>query len=198
MVSIFVCNLMSSTQDIFLYPSSKFRDERAVPGNCLNIPIWLAITSSGFKFRPAFQLNYVTASLPLAPKRHVAHVEDRRHWLETVLKPEMETNMIYSAVCLTETDDFYMDAEASAMLESLKCEMIVIPGSLATNISPFQHSILLALNGILHDLYLTSNKKFPTSLDQSLQYLEKAWERLSAGEIQNAFNSTILEAFLSD
>ena len=195
-VSIFVCNLMSSTQDIFLYPDHKFDENRDSTKTCLKTPVCLAITSSGCKFRPAFLLNHVNLSgRSLTAKRQMVHVQSRREWLETVFKPEMETNMIYNAICLTENADLYLDKETCGLLEQLNCEVIVVPSSLALNVSPFQHSILLALNGIMHDIYLNSNKQFPTNLNESLSFMEKAWDRLSAAEIRNAFNSTVMGTF---
>ena len=196
-VAIFVCNLMSSTQDIFLYPNhSKFLVQPNASKNCLNTSMCLAVTSKGCKFKPAFVLNHVDVKgRSLASQRQLAHVQNRHEWLQNVFKPELETNAIHSAICVTENEDLYQDEKTRELFGQMDCELIVVPNSLALRCDPFQHSILLALNGILHDLYLTSNKRFPTSLAESLTFFEKAWHRLSYDEIRNAFNSTIMKAF---
>ena len=197
-VSIFICNLMANGQDVFLYPNrSKFGKECDRQGNCLDISLCLTITSNGCKFRPAFLLDEINLK-DRPSNQNVVLVESKRDYLKSVFKRGMEMNMIYRAVCLAEDEELYLDKEAYDLFDKLNCELIMIPGSLACQISPFQHSILLALNGIMHDLYLSSNKQFPTSLNEALYFFEAAWERLSSVEIQNAFNSTISDAFLSD
>ena len=194
-VAIFVCNLMSSTQDVFLY--SNHSKLLVQPNkNFVNTSICLAVTSKGCKFKPAFLRKQVEGS-PLVNEQLV-QMENWYEWLQNVFKSELETNAIHGAICVTENEDLYQDEKTRELFGQMDCQLVLVPNSLAVRCDPFEHSILLALNGLMNSLLhdpTSSNKQCPTSLAESLAFFENAWDRLSDDEIRNAFNSTIMKMF---
>lgn len=197
LISIIECNLVSSATDIYLHTNhSRYNDERALNKNGLNIKMLLACTSTGLKFKPAFMLSNLSISGPLIKNENTEHVTNLNEWLEPMFKCEMEKNLIYNCVCLTENEHFYKNDELRAKFNQLNCELIVIPNSLSLRLSPYQHSLLLTLNGLLHKNYIDS-KQFPLNLDQTMQSFLEAWLKLSESDILNAFQG-ILNTCLDD
>lgn len=187
LVSVISCTLICTADDIFLYTHhSSYFDERAIPKHSMNIKMILSCTSSGIKFKPLFLLNHINLPRPLPHKNKLVHLLDKKKWIDDVFQQEIEKNMIHNCICLTENADFFTDGEIREKFEQLNAEIIVIPNSIAQNLSPFQHSIFLTLNGYLHMSYV-KNKRIPNTLNTSLKAFEEAWDQLSENEIENAF-----------
>lgn len=189
LISIIECNLVSNATDIYLYTSQR-NDERSLSKDGLNIRMLLACTSTGLKFKPAFMLDNLKLSSPLIKNENIEHVTSLNEWLEPVFKCEMKKNLINDGLCLTGSEHFIADAELSEKFYQLNCVLIVIPNSLKLRLSPFQHSLLSTLNGLLHKNHIES-KQFPLTLDESIQSFLTAWSKLSKNDILNAFQGIV-------